>query len=358
MSLTRQLAVVAISGIGCMAWIGFFRPLAAPLGLVDHPGGRKRHDVPVPVIGGLAMFLGLLPVLFAGGHGELVSLGLAMLLVVVVGAADDKVTVSPKVRLLLEGLAALILVAGGASLRHLGDLVGLGPLGTSFAAPFITVICVVGTINALNMADGLDGLAGSLALGAVACFTAVAFASGEMQLAKVGCAALGALAGFLAFNLRTRFRSRAAVFMGDAGSMLLGLLLAWLAIHLAGQRPSLLTPIGAVWILAVPLLDMGTVMVHRMQHGGSPFAADRRHLHYVLVDAGLTVGETIGVLFAASLACGVAGIALPLMGVPEGVLLAAFVAAWALLHRNLDRRFRGVAPMAARTVVRHELAEK
>lgn len=358
MHLTRQLAVLVITGIACVAWIGLFRSLAAPLGLVDHPGGRKRHDVPVPVIGGLAMFLGVLPVLFAGGHGELVSLGLAMLLVVVVGAADDKVTVSARTRLLLEGLAALILVAGGASLRHLGDLVGLGALGTSFAAPLITVICVVGTINAMNMADGLDGLAGSLSFVSVACFTALAFASGEMQLAKVGCAALGALAGFLAFNLRTRFRSRAAVFMGDAGSMLLGLLLAWLAIHLAGQRASLLTPIGAVWILAVPLLDMGTVMVHRMHHGVSPFAADRRHLHYVLVDSGMTVGETIGVLVAASVACGVTGIVLPLLGVPEWVLLAAFLATWALLYRRLDHRFRGVAPLAVRTVVRHELADK
>ena len=223
MHLTRQLVVLAISGVACVAWIGLFRSLAARLGLLDHPGGRKRHDVAVPVVGGLAMFLGMLPVLFAGGHGALVNLGLAMLLVVVVGAADDKVSVSARTRLLLEGMAALILVAGGASLRHLGNLVGLGALGTSLAAPLITVICVVGTINAVNMSDGLDGLAGAVGFVAVACFTAVAFASGEAQLVKVGCAALGALAGFLAFNLRTRFRSRAAVFMGDAGSMLLGL---------------------------------------------------------------------------------------------------------------------------------------
>jgi len=358
MHYTRLLAVLAISGIACIAWVALFRPLAARLGLVDHPGGRKRHDAPVPVIGGLAMFLGMLPVLFAGGHGALVNLGLAMLLVVVVGAADDKVSVSAKTRLVLEGLAALILVAGGASLRHLGNLVGIGPLGTSLAAPLITVVCVVGTINAMNMADGLDGLAGSLALVAVACFTGVAFAGGELQLAKAGCAALGALAGFLAFNLRTRFRSRAAVFMGDAGSMLLGLFLAWLAIHLAGQRPSLLTPIGAVWILALPLLDMGTVMVHRLQHGRSPFAADRRHLHYLLVDAGMSVPETVATLVVASLACSAIGVFLPLLGVPEWVLLAAFLSAWAVLYGALDHRFRGVAPLAARTLTHHELAEK
>ena len=135
-------------------------------------------------------------------------------------------------------------------------------------------------------------------------------------------------------------------------------MLAWLAIHLAGQRPSLLTPIGAVWILALPLLDMGTVMVHRLQHGRSPFAADRRHLHYLLVDAGMSVDETVCVLVLASLACGVVGIALPLLGVPEWVLTAAFLAAWVALYVTLDRRFRGVAPVAARTVVRRELVEK
>lgn len=360
MSVTRQLAVLSISGVGCVAWLGLFRSIAVPLGLVDHPGGRKRHDLPMPVVGGLAMFLGMLPVLFAGGHGALVNLGLAMLLVVVVGVVDDKATIPAKTRLTLEALAALILVAGGVSLRHLGDLVGGGPIGTSLAAPLITVVCVTGTINAMNMADGLDGLAGSLALVAIAFFTAVALADGDLQLVKVGCAALGAIAGFLAFNLRTRFRSRAAVFMGDAGSMLLGLVIAWFAITLAGQRPSLLTPIGAVWIMAVPLCDMGSVMLHRMQRGQSPFAADRRHLHYLLVDAGMSVSEAVGLLVLAGVACGAIGVALPLLGVPEWLLFAAFLGTWAIVYRAMDRHFHGIAAgqPAVAAIVRRKLAEK
>lgn len=346
MQSLRFLAIAAACGIGCVVWIPLLRRLAQPLGLVDRPGGRKRHDSPIPVIGGIAMFLGLMPLLLAG-TADAFYLGGAMLLVVVVGILDDELQLSARTRLAMEVAAALTLLAGGTSLRYVGDLLGLGPIGTAFLAPVMTVICVTGAINAINMSDGLDGLAGSQAFVATGWFTAVALLSGSGSVFQIGLCALGVIAGFLAYNLRTRFRTRASIFMGDAGSMLLGLLLAWLAIDLAGSRPSFLTPIGAVWIMGVPLLDMGSVMANRMRHGGSPFAADRRHFHYLLVDAGMAQGEAVRVLVGASVFMGAAGVLFPVLHIPEWLMFVSFLSLWAAGYRWIERQYRSPVPAPA-----------
>ena len=301
------------------------RRIAPAVGLIDHPGGRKLHEAPVPVVGGLAMCFGLLPFVVASGHHDAGVFALALAMVTAIGAVDDRRHIQPRVRLALEVAAAMLLLADGSWIHYLGDLLGFGPIGTSSYGPLFTVVCIVGLINAMNMVDGLDGLAGSLALVATAWFTCVALATGNGQVATIGAAALGVIGAFLAFNLRTRFRHRAAVFMGDAGSMLLGMLLAWFAIELAGRAPSLLTPVGAVWIVAVPLLDMGSVMAQRMLRRGSPFAADRRHFHHVLVDGGMPVEKAVTAVVGIGVVCGAIGLGFPLLGIPEWAMFAAFL---------------------------------
>ncbi|MFO1412750.1 MAG: MraY family glycosyltransferase [Burkholderiales bacterium] len=350
MQSLRFLAIAVACCIGCAVWIRFLRNIAAPLGLVDRPGGRKRHESPMPVVGGIAMFLGLIPLLLSG-MSDAFYLGGAMLLVVVVGILDDEVQLSARTRLAMEVAAALVLVAGGTTLRYVGDLLGLGPIGTAFLAPAITVVCVTGTINAVNMSDGLDGLAGAQSFVAIGWLTAAALLSGNGLVFEIGLCALGVIAGFLAYNLRTRFRTRACVFMGDAGSMLLGLLVAWLAIELAGKGPSVLTPIGAVWIVGVPLLDMGSVMANRMRHGGSPFRADRRHFHYLLVDAGMAQGEVVRVLVSASVFMGAAGLLFPVLHIPEWLMFGAFLALWGAGYRWVERQYRQPAPAALPTAL-------
>lgn len=352
MTYTYTVIVLLASALTCTAALVLLRWLAPAVGLIDYPGGRKLHDAPVPVVGGLAMCFGLLPFVFASGHHDAGAVALALAMVAAIGAVDDRGHLQPRARLVLEVAAAMLLLADGSWIHYLGNLLGFGPIGTSSYGPIFTVVCIVGLINAMNMVDGLDGLAGSLALVATAWFTWVALATGNGQVASIGAAALGVIGAFLAFNLRTRLRHRAAVFMGDAGSMLLGMLLAWFAIELAGSRQSLLTPVGALWIVAVPLLDMGSVMAQRMLGRRSPFAADRRHFHHVLVDGGMPVHRAVTLVVAIGVACGAFGFCFPLLGIPEWVMFAAFLGlGWAACRwtaRSHDARHpRDPAPSSA-----------
>jgi len=170
-----------------------------------------------------------------------------------------------------------------------------------WAIPF-TVVCVLGVINAVNMADGLDGLAGGLSLVAAMFLCAAALVTGDAGAAKLLAIMAFAILGFLLFNLRLPWQRRAHVFMGDSGSMMLGFFLAWFSVELT-QRPGLrLEPMAAVWFIAVPLLDMGFVILRRVAKGMSPFAADRTHLHHILLAAGFTPGQVTWILLALSAA--------------------------------------------------------
>ena len=135
----------------------------------------------------------------------------------------------------------------------------------------------------------------------------------------------GAIAGFLVFNLRSPWLKRALVFLGDTGGLLLGLLLAWFSIRLAGAETAPLRPMTAVWILAVPLADMGVVMLRRMLQHKSPFHPDRQHLHYVYLDAGFSVSQVVFLMGAMSVACSVLALACEAHGVPEYVMFGAFI---------------------------------
>ncbi len=333
----------AIAFLVCFVITLLLQRVAARLGLLDHPGGRKSHAQAIPVIGGLAMAAGLLPfVWLAPSVRTSTALGIALVLLVATGVVDDRAEVRPRLRFLAEFAAALILAVAHQSVTYLGDLFGVGALTTGpFAIPF-TIVCYVGLINAINMIDGLDGLAGSLILIALAFFTFIAGLDGDGVALQIGLAAIGALVAFLAFNLRVPWRERAAVFMGDAGSMMLGCLVGWFAIMLAGRpavgaATSSLTPIGAVWILAVPLLDMGSVMLHRIRRGRSPFDGDRRHLHYRMVDSGMSVTRTVATLCGAAVLCGVIGVGFPRLGIPEWAMFFAFLVLWFLAYRAVSR---------------------
>lgn len=296
-------------------------------GLLDHPDARKQHHGPVPMVGGLAMGIAFLASWFAAGHASqgLAAAG-AVALTLVGGVLDDRHDHGAGIKFGFQITAALLLALGAnAQLTHLGHLMSeeLFTLGR-WSLP-LTVFAIVGIMNALNMADGLDGLAGSLALVACLAFGVAGLVSGQPIALGVVCLVAGVLLGFLAFNARTPWRPRALVFMGDTGSLMLGLLLAWVAIKLAMSDPAGLAPITAVWIVGLPIADTVTIMTRRALRGASPFKADREHLHHILSAAGIPqslVVPTIA-LFAAVLAA--IGIAAPRMGVAEHVLFYAYV---------------------------------
>lgn len=327
------------------------RPLAIAVGLVDVPSGRKVHTGHIPLIGGMAIFVAASLALYTQyafldleliESARLPALFLAGSLLVTVGAWDDYVDLPPVARLVAQVIAALIMVyGGGVVLTDLGNLSltgGLLTLGV-LAIPF-TVFSCIGVINAMNMCDGLDGLSGSLALIALLGLGIANALWGTIADQHVIVVLSACVIGFLLFNLRTLWRSRALVFLGDAGSMLLGISLCWLAIKLSQGESRVITPAAALWFLMMPIYDAVSMMLRRALRGQSPFAADREHLHHIFILAGFTVGESV------TLMCGLAvtGVLIGLGGtyfaVPDLVLAGAFAVGGGLYYWVIRRAWR------------------
>ena len=319
-------------------------------GLVDAPGERKTHHGEVPVVGGLAMGLaflaasGIVAALAAAPASPSPALVGAIAVTLIGGVLDDRHEIGSAPKFAFQIAAALLVAAAGdVLLTHLGQLMSpnLFTLGR-FALP-LTVFALVGVMNAFNMADGLDGLAGALAVAACINFGIAASLAGHAPEFGVICVAAGAALGFLMHNTRSPWRARAAVFMGDTGSLLLGLLLGWFAVRLAmAQRPAL-APITAVWIIALPIGDTVTLMIRRLLRGRNPFRGDREHLHHILVAAGLTEGKAVALMFALSLAVGFAALAAGWAGVPDYALFYLYMTAllaWGLSAEHLCRKFK------------------
>ena len=298
--------------------------------LVDHPAGRKNHAVPTPLVGGVAIFLSLALTQWLAGllPGQSGSLMFALVITMAIGVADDAREIGHRSKFFAQLIAGLLVVSGTeVHVMHLGDMFAIGDVVLGKWSYLVTVIAIIGLMNAINMIDGVDGLAGTQVLISLLVFLTVALVAGNTRLAMELMILASAVAGFLIFNLRSPWRKRALVFMGDTGGLLLGLLLAWYSIRLAGgMNASPLRPITAVWIIAVPLLDMGAVMFLRMTQHKSPFNADRQHLHYVLLDGGLSVSQVVWLKAAASVTFSLLATSAQAHGVPEAAMFGVFVA--------------------------------
>lgn len=308
------------------------RRAAVGVGLVDHPGGRKRHAAPIPLIGGIAMFVAFTFVALLlwpfplKPYGSLIA---GMLLLVVVGVLDDRYEITRSGRFMVQMLAALIMTSWGeVQIVSLGNLVGLGDMHLGqWAIPF-TVICTVGLINAVNMTDGFDGLAGGIVMVALLWLGFLAAVSGingysvPMLVTLASC-----IVGFLVFNMRNPWRRKASVFMGDAGSLMLGFALAWFAIFVSQAQTVDIPPMTIAWILALPIFDTLTVIFRRLLRGASPFQPARDHIHHILMRARVNGCETTYVLVVASAIYGGIGVTSWLLAVPEWVMFSSFVGA-------------------------------
>ncbi len=276
---------------------------AGKIGLIDVPKGRKLHDGAVPLTGGIAMFAAfLVPAVnlqFALGIHWQLLVGLSLL--VGLGVLDDIFNVNPWLKLSGQTAAALVMVLPEATFIGPAQLIGIThPEPTLIALPF-TVFFVVGIINAYNMIDGLDGLAGGAAATALVWMIVAGWLAGPAASVVEPLLVLFAVLGFLIFNLRHRWRPRAAVFMGDAGSMMLGGAIAFFTVNLAangtGDAPP---PAALLWFFALPAFDTLLLIGRRIADGRSPLVGDRRHLHHLLLEAGVPPEQATALVVAAS----------------------------------------------------------
>lgn len=346
--MVEPILAPAIAFVAAVVLIFALRPMAIRVGLTDKPGRRKRHDGEVPLIGGIAVFLAIIIAVALGrqadtgftDHLQALLAGSAVL--VAVGAYDDMRDLPAWVRLAAQATAAFIMVYwGGTLLADLGDIspggntVSLGRLAISF-----TVFATIGVINAINMSDGLDGLSGNLSLITLLGFGIANSLWGDASGVPLLSTVSAAIAGFLLFNQRMLWRSRASVFLGDAGSMLLGFFLAWTAIETSQGPARILQPAAVLWLLMIPVYDTVRVMLRRMLQGKSPFAADSNHLHHLFVRTGYQVSETIAIICVIAATGASVGLLGSWAGVPGFVLAMTFVAGGVVYFLTIERAWR------------------
>jgi UDP-GlcNAc:undecaprenyl-phosphate GlcNAc-1-phosphate transferase len=326
-----------------------FARFAAPMQLVDRPGGRKTHAAPVPLVGGLGIFTALLATAFAFGVADGASYFLfALAIVIAVGLWDDVAEIRPRMKFVIQILASAIMIWGaGVELHSVGDLLGWRSIGLGLFCIPVTIFAVVGVVNAFNMLDGMDGLGGSIALIAFAWYAAVAADSGldiQMRTALIFC---GAIAGFLIFNLRFPWQKHAKVFLGDAGSLMIGFALGWFAIDLTQGAGRTFPPMAALWVLMLPLVDCVSLMTRRVRAGKSPFVADRRHIHHYLLARGFTHGQALATLVGLSVLFGAVGYFGWRWGVPEPMLFWPFFFGFFAYHFWIQREWLKIERRAA-----------
>lgn len=336
-------AVLAAFAMTIMA-IMTLRPVAVVIKLVDRPGGRKTHHGHVPIVGGLAMFLGGivgigLIDLTRPINGALIS---AFGLVVTVGLVDDRFSVSPWLRLPIQAAAALLISLGtGTEVSSLGDAFGLGPVVFHGAAAHaLTVLFVMTAINAFNMLDGMDGLAGTVAVVAFAALGWLAGHGGQPEVAAI-CAVMGAATcAFLLFNLPIRRNRRMRCFMGDAGSTLLGVSLAWVCIRVSqavspAGAPAAVSPVCALWIVGLPVFEFFWTFVRRIVRGQSPLRADAEHFHHLLLRSGFGVQGAFMMFLVLTVVMACTGLALQAAHVPEYLALGLLLVFGVVVVRSM-----------------------
>lgn len=309
-------------------------------GLLDYPDERKQHQGATPLVGGLAMSIAMAVSAAFYFEGTTIFWGLfaSLAIIVAVGVLDDWGGLPVGFRFLAQGLAAsIVALFAGAQLTSLGDLFGLGfvSLGV-FAVPF-TVFAVVGVANALNLSDGMDGLAGGLALIATAFLAAAAHLAGKDKAFIVLLILGGALIGFLCFNMRLPWQRRAKVFMGDCGSLMLGFILAWAAIRISQAERDALPPAAALWFFAIPLWDTVRLLFLRKLKGRSPFQPSCDHLHHLLLRVGYSDSQVVRFIHLVAIASGLVGFVGWRAGIPDAAMFYAFLAAFALYCAAVQR---------------------
>jgi len=309
--------------------IAVLRSIALKVGYTDKPGGRKTHQHPTPVVGGMAMGIGLivsgffLPIALTSYEGLIAG----SLLLLMVGAIDDMLDVSAKFRLLIQFVAALIVIFfGNDCIIHLGAIFGAGSVSLNYPLGLVlTVICIVGYINAMNMLDGLDGLAGGVMTLQVVFMLLLVIHAGVVIDCYFLAVLLAVLLAFLCFNFPFFGRRHAMVFMGDAGSMSLGFIIIWFSIKSSQLSPIVAHPVIFLWIAALPIFEIGYAVLRRVMIGVSPFRPDRKHLHHLLHDRGWGTLRVVAFEMSIGLITGAMGVLGQLLGWSEVLLFWSFV---------------------------------
>jgi UDP-GlcNAc:undecaprenyl-phosphate/decaprenyl-phosphate GlcNAc-1-phosphate transferase len=312
--------------------------LAVGFGLVDRPCSRKQHSGEIPLVGGLAIYAAIFisSFLFVQFDANYKLYLISTSFMVLIGALDDFYDLDAGLRLIAQFLIGSLMVFGADMyISNLGNLFGMGDVELGFFGPIFTLLAVVTAINAFNMMDGVDGLVGSLSINTFIAIGFLAYFSGSSLNTDLPAMFFGAIFAFLFFNFGRFKGGKYKVFMGDAGSMLVGLTIIWLVTYSSQGTGSLMHPITAVWLIAIPLMDMFSVMLRRILAGRSPLIASRDHIHHVFLFHGFSNTKTTLIIASLSVLFCVVGILSEFEGIDEDIMAAAFIVLFVIYNHAM-----------------------
>ena len=304
------------------------RKVANKVGLVDRPSGRKKHCGNIPLVGGISICSTLAYFLFNNPkiipNSEIYAL--CIIVLTIVGALDDRFDISFKTRFAIQSILSVVMMtAAKIELLTLGDILGTGEITLGLLGYLVTILAVVGAINAFNMVDGLDGLLGGISIVAFSGLGIMLLHDGQSSLAYLCLVLVVIIVPYLFLNMGM-FGLKRKIFMGDAGSMLIGFTVIWFLLLSSqnGTTPPL-RPVTALWLIAIPLMDMVAIMYRRVRRGCSPFRPDREHLHHIFQRLGFNSKQTVIIICLMSSLLAGFGIYGEIYGLSEAFMFYAFI---------------------------------
>lgn len=298
--------------------------LAHRINAIDIPkDGRRVHKKPTPLIGGLAIFFGFVVsvLCFVDIDRETAGILIGCVIIVTVGIIDDITDMKAIIKLLCQILAAAIVVYSGVRIEHFAN-----PLSQWIGPPYIvlnfwvsvaiTIFWIVGVCNAVNLIDGLDGLAVGVSSIASLCMLAMTLITNNLSVAIITAAVAGAGFGFLPYNFNP-----AKIFMGDTGALFLGFILACISVQGFLKLSAIISFAIPILVLGLPIFDTVFAIFRRLLTGRSPMSPDRGHLHHRLLDMGFSQRQTVAILYTLTTILCLTAVVISIRGYKRGVFL-------------------------------------
>jgi UDP-GlcNAc:undecaprenyl-phosphate GlcNAc-1-phosphate transferase len=354
-AVTGAAFLATLIGIYCLA------PLTHKVGLTDKPDERKHHHGVIPLVGGIVIYAVMVctALLVVQVTIELMYFLVAAGLVVFTGVLDDRFSISFKLRFIVQAIAALIIIYGvGDVLTSFGDIFGLGEMRLGYLSTPLTILGFLAVINAFNMLDGMDGLAGGISLVA---FIGLYFATGSQvsdSSQLIISLFIGALLAYQMFNLDLFPKHLPKVFMGDAGSTLLGFVICAFLIRYSQNTKSIFSPVLALWLVAIPLMDMMSTFIRRLRHGKSPFYPDRTHIHHIFMRSGFTKSATLLIIMLSSCLLAIIGLILEQLQAPSWLSFGLFIFLGILYSLIIGRAWKLAKWIKRQTILNKFLLNK
>ena len=335
-----MLCAFAVSFLMCP----LVKSFAYKIGAIDVPkDNRRMHKKPVPRLGGLAIFLGFIVsmLLFVDIDHQMKGILLGASIIVVLGVVDDMSPLRALFKFFVQIFAALVAVFHGVVIEILSNpnVFAENPYWElNWLSIPITVLWIVGITNAVNLIDGLDGLACGVSTISAVSMLVIALLVSEGDVALVMASLVGACLGFMPYN-----RNPAKMFMGDTGSTFLGYVLATISIQGLFKYYAIVSFAVPFLILGLPMFDTLFAIIRRLAHGQNPMAPDRGHIHHRLIDMGLSQKQAVAALYVISSILGLSAVVLTSSGAVKAMLLlmalavAAFLASRVIFRRDIDK---------------------